>query len=95
MLQDLIVPRGIENTVAISMMTERISSILHQKSKLHQLELSRLGRVAEDVPLSDNVTIVPETPQTLGMSTMLLADATDREDFIFYFDRMASLLVER
>lgn len=92
---DLIVPRGVENTVAISMVSDRIRKTLEQKSKLHQVELKRLGRVAEDAVLSDNVILLDQTRQIVGMNTLLLEEDTEREDFIFYFDRLATLLVER
>ncbi|KAI7605021.1 uridine-cytidine kinase-like protein-like 1, partial [Hortaea werneckii] len=63
MVADIIVPRGIENKVAISMVSDQILKTLHQKSRLHQLELKRLGQVAENNPLSRNVIIVQHTNQ--------------------------------
>ncbi|KAF2239951.1 uridine-cytidine kinase-like protein-like 1 [Viridothelium virens] len=91
---DIIVPRGIENKVAISMVSDRIRKTLEHKSHLHQLELRRLGRAAEDQPLSPNVTILPPRPQIVGLNTLLLTPSTDRETFIFSFDRLATLLIE-
>ncbi|TKX21893.1 uridine kinase [Elsinoe australis] len=91
---DIIVPRGIENTVAISMVTDRIHKTLHAKSKLHQVELRRLGKVASEMDLSQNVTILTQTPQVRGINTLLMDPDTSREDFIFYFDRLCALLIE-
>ncbi|KAI6892848.1 uridine kinase [Hortaea werneckii] len=94
MVADIIVPRGIENKVAISMVSDQILKTLHQKSRLHQLELKRLGKVAENNPLSRNVIIVQHTNQIRGINTLLMNPEIDREDFIFYFDRLAVMLVE-
>jgi uridine kinase len=105
---DIIVPRGIENLVAIGMSTiviafltsadmvaDRIKKILAQKSELHQQQLVRLGLVAEDAALSNNAIVLEQKPQIIGINTLLLNPTLLREDFIFYFDRIAALLVER
>lgn len=92
---DIIVPRGIENLVAINMVTDHILKTLNAKSKLHQVELRRLGKVAPaDCELSPNVITLPQTPQIRGMNTLLLDPDTNREDFIFYFDRLVALMIE-
>lgn len=90
---DIIIPRGIENTVAINMVVQHIQRTLKEKSKSHQDELKRLGEQAEEEPLSSNIIFLPNTPQTRGMSTILQKPTTDEVDFIFYFDRLSSLLV--
>lgn len=77
------------------MVSDRIHKTLVLKSKMHQIELKRLGKVAEDLPLSKNVIIMPATPQVRGINTKLFEQDLDREDFIFYFDRLATLLVEQ
>jgi len=91
---DLIVPRGIENTVAISMISDRVHKTLDQKSSLHQAELRRLGKVSEDVPMSSNVIIL-DSNQVRGINTTLMEPGLDREDFVFYFDRLAVILIEK
>ncbi|KAK3677864.1 Uridine kinase [Recurvomyces mirabilis] len=92
---DIIVPRGTENKVAISMVSDRIHKTLKEKSKMHQLDLKRLGQTSKDDPLSPNVTIIEHTNQVRGINTLLMCPETDREDFIFYFDRLVVTLVER
>ncbi|KAL2356772.1 uridine-cytidine kinase-like protein-like 1 [Cryomyces antarcticus] len=92
---DIIVPRGIENKVAISMVSDRIRKTLAYKSKMHQNELKRLGKIVEDAPLSKNVLVLQQSPQVVGIHTLLMGGDVEREDFIFYFDRVAALLVER
>jgi uridine kinase len=93
-LADIIIPRGIENRVAIDMISSQITSTLATKSTQHQLELTRLGKIAEDSPLSKNALVLQQTNQIMGIHTLLMEPATEREDFIFYFDRLAALLVE-
>ncbi|KAJ4296891.1 Uridine kinase [Kalmusia sp. IMI 367209] len=91
---DIIVPRGIENKVAISMVSSQIRNTLAHKSSQHQLELLRLGKIAEDSPLSSNALVLKQTNQITAIHTLLLDPNTIREDYIFYFDRIVSLLVE-
>ena len=92
---DIIVPRGVENKVAIGMVTDHIQKTLGIKSKNHQAELKRLGQSSEDMPLPGNVVTLPRRPQVVGVSTIILDPETDRENFCFYFDRMAVMLVEK
>jgi len=93
-IADIIIPRGIENHVAIQMISSQIRSTLASKSALHQAELTRLGKIAEDSPLSSNALVLKQTNQVMGIHTLLMDPSTVREDFIFYFDRLAALLVE-
>lgn len=95
MSPDIIVPRGIENHVAISMVSDRIIKTLKIKSKQHQAELQRLGHAAEEAVLSSNVDVLDGTNQIRGINTILMSPETPREEFVFYFDRLASLLMER
>jgi|TARA_R110002003_G_scaffold96_33_gene7708 uridine kinase len=93
-IADLIIPRGIENKVAIAMVSDQVRKTLADKSTSHQVELRRLGKIAEDSPLSSNAIVLEQTNQVRGMHTLLLDPRTSREDFAFYFDRMVALLVE-
>ncbi|MCJ1239487.1 Uridine kinase [Varicellaria rhodocarpa] len=92
---DIIVPRSIENRVAIDMVVKHIQRTLTEKSRKHQDELVRLGKQVEDEPLSPNVLLLSETPQIRGMNTILQSPTTSEVDFIFYFDRLATLLIEK
>lgn len=92
---DIIVPRGIENKVAIDMVVKHVQRLLQEKSRKHQDDLKRLGEQVEDEPLSPNVLIMEQTKQILGMSTIIQDSMTETVDFIFYFDRLSALLVER
>jgi uridine kinase len=77
------------------MVVQYIERRLTEKSKSHRAELKKLGQSAEDDPLSSNVLILEQTPQLRGMSTIIQDIDTSTEDFIFYFDRLTTLLVEQ
>lgn len=93
-IADIIIPRGIENKVAIAMISSQIQKTLQHKSAQHQLELTRLGKIAEDSPLSPNAIIIKQTNQVKAIHTLLMDETTSTEDYIFYFDRMVALLIE-
>ncbi|KAL8709970.1 MAG: hypothetical protein Q9220_005421 [cf. Caloplaca sp. 1 TL-2023] len=92
---DIIVPRGIDNRVAIDMVVKHIQLLLVKKSRKHQEDLKRLGHQVEDEPLSANVLLLKQTKQIVAMNTILQSPSTDDVDFVFYFDRLTTLLVER
>ena len=77
------------------MVVEHVKRTLERKSRKHQEDLRRLGQEVEDEPLADTVLILEQTRQIVGMSTIIQNPMTKDEDFIFYFDRLSSLLVER
>ncbi|KAL8723554.1 MAG: hypothetical protein Q9225_000189 [Loekoesia sp. 1 TL-2023] len=92
---DIIVPRGIDNRVAIDMVVKHIQLLLVKKSRKHQEDLKRLGKEVEDEPLSPNVLLLKQTKQIVAITTILQNPSTDDVDFVFYFDRLTTLLVER
>jgi uridine kinase len=77
------------------MVVQYIERTLTEKSKSHRAELKKLGQIAEDDPISPNVLLLVQTPQLRGMSTIIQDIDTSTEDFIFYFDRLTTLLVEQ
>ena len=77
------------------MVIEHVRRTLREKSRKHQQELQRLGKQAEDEPLTDNILLLKQTRQIVGMNTIIQKPMTKEVDFIFYFDRLSSLLVER
>ncbi|KAG9245252.1 uridine-cytidine kinase-like protein-like 1 [Calycina marina] len=91
---DIIVPRGIENRVAMTMVTQYIERKLFEKSKSHRADLKKLGERSEEEMLSDKVHVLKPKNQLRGMSTIIQDIDTSAEEFVFYFDRLATLLVE-
>ncbi|EKD21625.1 uridine kinase [Drepanopeziza brunnea f. sp. 'multigermtubi' MB_m1] len=91
---DIIVPRGVENRVAMKMVIMYIERRLIEKSKAHRDELKKLGQNSEDEVMSKRVILLAQTPQLRGMNTIIQDIDTSAEDFIFYFDRLSTLLIE-
>jgi uridine kinase len=76
------------------MVTQYIERKLTDKSAIHRADLKRLGKAVEEEPLSESVVLLAQTPQLKGMNTIIQDRDTLAEDFIFYFDRLATLLIE-
>ena len=77
------------------MVTDRILKILAIKSASHQMQLRRLGQECENAPLSENIAILPQGRQVMGINTLLLDRAVDRVEFRFYFDRLMTTMIEK
>ena len=92
---DIIIPARLDNRVAIDIVVGHVKRTLKEKSRKHQEELQRLGRQVEDEPLSDNVLLLEQSREIVGMHTIIQNPMTTEVDFVFYFDRLSSLLVER
>ncbi|KUI55219.1 Uridine-cytidine kinase-like 1 [Cytospora mali] len=92
---DIIVPTRIESTVAINMVSQSIEQKLLEKSRHHRAALLQLEIQAQSEPLSKKVVILKPTPQLKAMNTIIRDIDTSPEDFIFYFDRLATLIVEQ
>ncbi|KAJ5972547.1 uncharacterized protein N7479_002465 [Penicillium vulpinum] len=94
-ISDIIIPRGIENKTAIDMVVKHIQRKLQEKSDNHTEALRNLGLIAAEGKLPPNVHVLPSTPQFIGMNTILQNPETEQEDYIFYFDRLVSILIEK
>lgn len=77
------------------MVVKHIQRRLQEKSDKHSMDLQKLGKLVPDDPLSPNVLLMEETPQFLGMYTTLQNDTTQQSDFVFNFDRLAALMIEK
>ncbi|KAK9452085.1 uridine kinase family-domain-containing protein [Limtongia smithiae] len=96
---DIVVPRGLDNVVAIDMLIRHVQRTLVAKSRAHLVQLGQLcdGKTEKEVEImedSEKLVVLPETNQVRGIHTILLNRATTRDDFVFYFDRLATLLIE-
>ncbi|KAK3687233.1 uridine kinase family-domain-containing protein [Podospora appendiculata] len=92
---DIIVPRGVENQVAMSMVGQFIEQKLLEKSTHHRAALTELEIGAHSEPLSSKVLVLEQTKQLRGMNSIIHNIDTSNEDFIFYFNRITTLLVEQ
>ena len=77
------------------MVIQYIEHKLIDKSKSHRAALKKLGQSSEDDVLSKKVLLLKQTPQIRAMSTIIQDIDTSTEDFIFYFERLSTLLVEQ
>lgn len=77
------------------MVVKHIQRRLQEKSEKHNADLAKLRMLASEDELSSNVIVMKPTPQFVGMNTILQDPSTEQVDFVFYFDRLASLLIER
>ncbi|KAI8374076.1 uridine kinase [Choanephora cucurbitarum] len=88
---DVIIPRGLENAIAIDLITKHIQSQLQEN-------IINLRWGLADTPVSDKtpetVKILPPTNQVKGIHTILRNHRTCRDEFVFYADRLAVLLME-
>jgi uridine kinase len=92
---DVVVPRGMQNKMAIAMIVNQTRHLLKGKSRRHNADLAMLGKQVEEEPLSANITLMQKTPQLRGVATILRNINTSHVDFVFYMDRLTSLLVEK
>lgn len=77
------------------MVVQYVERKLLEKSTHHRAALNQLEIGSETQTLSERVSILEVTPQGRCMNTIIRNIDTHAEDFIFYFDRLASLLVEQ
>ncbi|KAK9472289.1 uridine kinase family-domain-containing protein [Dipodascopsis tothii] len=93
---DVVLPRGLDNKVALGMLIKHIQRTLLLKSQQHLEQLDKLGKLTVNMEelMATNVTVLKQGTQVAGMHTILLDRATSREDFAFYFERLMLLLIE-
>lgn len=88
---NLLVPKGIENLVAINMLYSFLQRQLQQKSEQHLLELRKLGEQSAELTGDDSpwFSTLEQTNQVKVLLTMMQNVHCDRESFIFAVDRVA------
>lgn len=101
---DIIVP-GADNGVAIDLIATHVKRKLAERSAHFRDRLARPEMFLPKIECAEvtvqesikslNLCVLDDTPQTQGIFTILRDKTTSKEDFIFYADRLTSLLVER
>ncbi|KAL1922355.1 uncharacterized protein VTP21DRAFT_9894 [Calcarisporiella thermophila] len=89
---DIIIPRGLENAVAINLITKHIQRALHERNLTFRWDLVKTPC---DKPVPDGAVVLEPTNQVRGMHTILRDRRTPRDEFIFYSERLSTLVVER
>jgi uridine kinase len=68
---------------------------LTQRLLSYKLPTSALRELAAEAASRLGVHLLEQTPQVRGIYTLLRDRTCSKEDFIFYCDRLSTLLVER
>ncbi|CAI4776343.1 BBF_collapsed_G0048210.mRNA.1.CDS.1 [Saccharomyces cerevisiae] len=91
---DAIIPSMSDNATAVNLIINHIKSKLELKSNEHLRELIKLGSSpSQDVLNRNMIHELPPTNQVLSLHTMLLNKNLNCADFVFYFDRLATILL--
>lgn len=77
------------------MVSQSIEQKLLEKSRHHRAALLQLELQSQSEPLSKRVVLLKQTPQLKAMNTIVRDIDTSSEDFIFYFDRLSTLIIEQ
>ena len=89
---NLLIPKGIENEIAINMLFEFMRQQLREKSLHHLQELRLLGTKSQ-LDEGSWVSKLKPTNQVLSLQTMIANKDCDRESFIFAVDRLSRRLI--
>ncbi|KAI8322566.1 uridine kinase [Martensiomyces pterosporus] len=90
---DVIIPRGLDNEVAIDLMIKHIKRQLDTRNATVMRPVL-VGQYSGEHGLSDNLITLPQSSQVRAMQTILCDQTTSRGDFIFYSDRLSRLVIE-
>ncbi|ELU13108.1 hypothetical protein CAPTEDRAFT_45570, partial [Capitella teleta] len=89
---DIIVPRGGENNIGVNL----IVNLVHQQLKKRGFKLrSKLKQAAHiGQPMPNTLHVLEPTQQIKGLHTFIRNRETNRDEFIFYSNRLMRLLIE-
>ncbi|BEJ15613.1 hypothetical protein CspHIS471_0502180 [Cutaneotrichosporon sp. HIS471] len=90
---DIIVP-GHHNDTAIELLVTHLQKQLDARSLRFRRELVELDSMAPTPSEVLSVQLIPQTNQLLGIMTILRNANTKRGEFVFYADRLSTLIVE-
>ncbi|KAL4075085.1 uridine kinase family-domain-containing protein [Scleroderma yunnanense] len=96
---DIVVP-GSDNTVAIDLISTHIRRQMNERA--HHFRKNIACRPIDECLNSvngthedSNLILLSQTPQLQGIYTILRDENSSRQDFIFFVDRLATLLIEK
>lgn len=90
---DIVIPRGSDNKIAINLVIDHIKDKLNKKSIDHINHLKKLGKIKNNSNSFNQLEILPNTNQLKVIKSIMLNKFTSNDDFIFYFNRIASILI--
>lgn len=96
---DIVVP-GANNSVAIDLISTHIRRQMTERARHFRKHMASRPidcclSTLDGNPLSKNLIVLPQTPQLKGMYTILRDATSNRQDFIFFVDRLATFLIEK
>ncbi|KAG9009091.1 Uridine kinase [Tulasnella sp. JGI-2019a] len=97
---DIIVP-GHDNSMAIEIISTHVKRMLKERAVRFRERLARseslISRALETGggDTFEGTTVLSETPQLKGIYTIMRNQETDRAEFIFQADRLATLVMEK
>ncbi|KAJ2910656.1 Uridine kinase [Coemansia aciculifera] len=93
---DVIIPRGLDNEVAIDLVIQHIKRQLdeHNATIMRPVLVGQYDCDGARGGLAPTLATLPQTSQVRAMQTILCDRATPRDDFIFYSDRLSRLVIE-
>ncbi|CAG0903394.1 unnamed protein product [Cyprideis torosa] len=91
---DIIVPRGGENDVALSLIVQHAITQLNNKGFHIRRSLMLEEPIDYRTVVPENLFVLPETKQVRGLHTFIRNRDTNRDEFIFYSKRLMRLLME-
>ena len=91
---DIVVPRGVDNKVAMGLMLEHIRQQMALREGGVRQELLKSGAGALPTELPSTISVLDPTSQVRGMHTIIRNVETSREDFVFYSERLMRSLFE-
>ncbi|KAH7909494.1 armadillo beta-catenin plakoglobin [Hygrophoropsis aurantiaca] len=96
---DIVVP-GSNNSVAIELISTHIRRQMNERARHFRKAMASRTidgglTLTEDTVEGLNIVVLPQTPQLKGIYTILRDETTNRQDFIFFVDRLATFLIEK
>ena len=91
---NVVAPGTQEGKQTLLMVVDSVQQALARKSLEHQKNLLDLKHDCETAKLAPSITILKQTNQVRGIHTIIRDRKTSRDDFIFYLERLALLIIE-
>ncbi|KAI9206344.1 uracil phosphoribosyltransferase-domain-containing protein [Polychytrium aggregatum] len=89
---DIIIPRGLDNTAAIDVIVKHVMRRLSERGLSLRHELANID-CSKGLPQS--LIVLESTPELKAIHTIIRDETTNRNDLIFFSERISRLLIER
>lgn len=89
---DIIIPRGLENVVAIDLITKHIARKLEERKIHYREDLVHLHSGKTHLP--EQLYVIPMNNEIKMLHTIIRDEKTSRDDFMFYVNRLMIKLIE-